>query len=54
MSTVTINTHDAFKRLIGSEFSEQQAEGIIKIILTNIGTVIATVSILRYLGGAGG
>jgi hypothetical protein len=80
MGTVIINAHDAFKRLVGSEFSGQQAEGIIKviesisldhvatsqdlkelewrlvnkIILTNLGTVVATVTILRYLGGVGG
>ena len=82
MTTIIINTHDAFKQLVGSDFSERQAESIIKviesarldnvatkkdiqdltmemkaleyrlinkIILTNIGTVIATVTILRFL-----
>jgi hypothetical protein len=82
MTTIIINTHDAFKQLVGSDFSERQAESIIKviesarldnvatkkdiqdltmemkaleyrlinkIILTNVGTVIATVTILRFL-----
>jgi hypothetical protein len=82
MTTIIINTHDAFKQLVSSDFSERQAESIIKviesarldnvatkkdiqdlamemkaleyrlinkIILSNVGTVIATVTILRFL-----
>ena len=47
-TVVTIDTHAAVKKLIGSKFTEEQAEAIVSV-LTNVSDTVATKHDLELL-----